>query len=104
MNNILNILENIITTNNNTLSEIYNNDEQTNFLLALSMYINFYYEHIVSDELIMNYLVNSNRIINNFALMYPEYTRRQVESTYIAFTVCFILLFIKDEIIVDDLD
>ena len=91
MNNILNILENIIDTADTV-------DKSTNFLLALSMYINFYYEHIVSEEPIMNYLVDSDKMINKFASMYPEYTRRQVESTYIAFTICFILTFIQEDL------
>jgi hypothetical protein len=86
MINILNILETLLD----------NEDKDTNFLLALSMYINFYYEHIVSEEKMMNYLVDSNKLIDKLGLSYPDYTRRQLESTYIAFTICIILLFIND--------
>ena len=85
MNDILNILSNII---DNSYSE-----DNNSFLLALTMYINFYYEHIVCEEKMMNYLVDSERMINNIASIYPQYTRRQVESTYIALTICFLLLF-----------
>jgi len=87
MNNTLSILKNI-------LDDIKNNDHTNNFLLALSMYINFYYEIIVCEEKMMNYLVDSTRIIDKLSVEYPSYTRRQLESTYIAFTI--ILLFVNN--------
>jgi len=71
----------------------HENIEQTELdkcLMALSMYINFYYENIVSDIHIMELLVSSERVLNKFHSTYSDYTRRQIESLFIAFN--FIML------------
>ena len=66
------------------------NTELDKCLMALSMYINFYYERIVSDAQIMELLVSSERVLNKFHSTYSDYTRRQIESIFIAFN--FIML------------
>ena len=88
MENTLNILNKIIDNNNNISND--------NFILALTMYINFYYETIVCEEKMMNYLVYSKNLIDKLGLTYPEYTRRQLESMYIALTICMIFTFINN--------
>ena len=60
-------------------------------LLALSMYINFNYEKIVSEPQMMDFLVNSDRVLNKFHLIYPDYNRRQIESIFIAFNLLMII-------------
>lgn len=95
---IVNILNNLI---DNIILKEDNND---NFLLALTMYINFYYESIVSEEKIMNYLVDSEDLINKLSYTYTEYTRRQLESMYIALTICLILSFICFDNLDNNLD
>lgn len=75
----------------NIMRMIDNKDKDTSFLLALTMYINFYYEDIVSQPTMLNYLVDSENQINKLALTHTNYTRRQIESTYIAFTIIVIL-------------
>ena len=77
---------------------IDNHHNNNNFLLALTMYVNFYYESIVCEERTMNYLVDSKRLIDKLSNTYPEYTRRQVESMYIALSVCLVILFITNNI------
>ena len=76
-----------------TLLDINNKQETDDdkYLLAIAMYVNFHYEKIASDEKMLEYLVNSEEQINKFQEMYPDYTRRQVESLYIAFTFIMIL-------------
>lgn len=75
----------------NIMKMIDNKDKDTSFLLALTMYINFYYEDIVSQPTMLNYLVESENQINKIALTHPSYTRRQIETTYIAFSIIVIL-------------
>jgi len=74
------------------LNIINNFNSEDNYLLALSIYINFYYEKIVSEPNMLEYIVNSSNQIDKLAINYPEYTRRQLESTYIALTLCLIII------------
>jgi hypothetical protein len=78
---IINIISKLIDSANHS----------DNFLLALTMYINFYYENIVCEEKIMNYLVESDSLIKKLNLYYPNYTQRQLETTYIALTICVVI-------------
>ena len=80
-------MENTLSILNNLIDHHNIND---NFLLALTMYINFYYESIVCEDKMMDYLVDSSNLLDKLGAMYPEYTRRQVESVYIALTLCLI--------------
>ena len=84
----MDVIDNIMKMINNNNN---NKDKETTFLLALTMYINFYYEDIVSQPTMLNYLVDSKNQINKLALTQPSYTRRQIESIYIAFSIIVIL-------------
>jgi hypothetical protein len=55
------------------------------YLIAISMYIHFYYDTIVSEPQIMEFLVDSERVLNKFHFTFSEYTQRQIESIFIAF-------------------
>lgn len=66
--------------------------ELDNCLMAVSMYIHFNYEKIVSEPKMMDFLVISDRVLNKFHSMYSDYTRRQIESIFIAFNFLMVLL------------
>ena len=68
-----------------------NQTEIDNCLLALSMYIHFYYDKIVSEPKMMDFLVSSERVLNKFHLAYSDYTRRQIESIFIAFNLLMLI-------------
>jgi hypothetical protein len=76
-----------------TLLDINNESKYDKYLLAIAMYVNFHYERIVSEEYMLDYLVASENQLNKFHDLYPEYTRRQIESIYIAFTFIIVLVF-----------
>ena len=78
------------------------------YLMALSMYVHFHYDTIVSEPKMMDFLVSSDRLLNKFHSSFTQYTRRQVESIFISFNL-LIYLFICGIIStvdanVDDLD
>lgn len=91
------------------LFELQSNDKEENqsdldkSLLALSMYIHFNYEKIVSDPQMIDFLVNSERVLNKFHSIYFEYNRRQIESIFIAFNL-LLLIGITNMYKVDNLD
>ena len=91
-------MENTLSILNNLIDHHNIND---NFLLALTMYINFYYESIVCEDKMMDYLVDSKNLIDKLGLIYPEYTRRQLESVYIALTLCVIINIINSYSLLD---
>ena len=66
--------------------------ELDNCLMAVSMYIHFNYEKVVSEPQMMEFLVSSDRVLNKFHSMYSDYTRRQIESIFIAFNFLMVLL------------
>jgi hypothetical protein len=91
----MNLLKNLFELQIENIEEENNTDEkQTDLdkcLMALSMYINFYYEKIVSDVQIMELLVSSERVLNKFHSIYSDYTRRQIESIFIAFNFIMVI-------------
>ena len=91
-------MENTLSILNNLIDHHNIND---NFLLALTMYINFYYETIVCEDKMIDYLVDSKNLIDKLGLNYPEYTRRQLESVYIALTLCVIINIINSYSLLD---
>jgi hypothetical protein len=66
----MSLLKNLFELQIENIEEENNTDEkQTELdkcLMALAMYINFYYEKIVSDAQIMELLVSSERVLNKF--------------------------------------
>lgn len=66
-----------------------------NDIIGLSMYINFFYENIVSEPNMLDFLVNSSNQIDKFALDYPTFTRRQIESMYISLSI-YLLCMLTD--------
>jgi len=89
---IIKYLENIILTNETK----EDNETINSYVLALAMYINFNYEKIVCNENMLEFLTTelSLKHIDEIAVIHPSYTRRQLESIYIAFNVFIYLCFL----------
>lgn len=75
--------------------DINNDILEYNYIIGFAMYINFFYEDIVSEPYMLDYLVNSSNQINKLALNYSTYTRRQIESIYIALTLYLLFMWVR---------
>ena len=56
----------------------------------LLLHINFFYEEIFSNELILNFIVDSDKMINRYKDFFPDFNRRQLECAYLAMTILMI--------------
>ena len=72
------------------MQNIENIDDIENRFQDLLFHINFYYEDIFSEELILNFIVNSDGMINRYKTFFPNFTRRQLECAYLAMTLIMI--------------
>ncbi len=60
-------------------------------LMAISMYIYFNYEQIILDPKIIEFINNSQRVLNKFHRLHPEFNQKQIESIFLAFNILMIL-------------
>ena len=79
-----------------TLVELQKNDfnemsELDNKLMAISMYIYFNYEKIMSDTKLVEFIDDSERVLNKFHTVHSEYNRKQIESIFLAFNIIMII-------------
>ena len=56
----------------------------------LLLHINFYYEDIFSEELVLNFIVGSDKMIDRYRTFFPNFTRRQLECAYLAMSLVMI--------------
>lgn len=79
-----------------TLVDLQNNDnnemvELDKNLIAISMYIYFNYDQIMTDPKLVDFLINSQRVLNKFHRLYSEYNRKQIESIFLAFNIMMLM-------------
>ncbi len=67
----------------------FNNDSTTpeNILFMLATHINFYYDEIFSDERIINFFKNSSTLLGKLTTENPHLTKKQLDSTFLAFNL-----------------
>ena len=93
---IVDCLEQIILSNEDN----ENNNSINSYVLAIAMYINFNYENIVCQPHMLDFLTSelSFKHMNEISDRYPLYTRRQIETIYIAFNIFIYLYLFTNEI------
>jgi hypothetical protein len=66
-----------------------NNENSTleELLFTLAVHINFYYDEIFADERIINFLDNSSNLLEKMSLDNSHLTKKQLESTFLAFNL-----------------
>ncbi len=79
-----------------TLVELQNNDfnemaELDKNLIAISMYIYFNYDQIMLDPKLVEFINNSQRVLNKFHRLHPEFNQNQIESIFLAFNIIMLL-------------
>ena len=79
-----------------TLVELQNDDntemvELDKNLMAISMYIYFNYDQVISDPKLVDFIINSQRVLNKFHRLHPEFNQKQIESIFLAFNIIMIL-------------
>lgn len=70
--------------------DIDSNSNFENNFIKLLYHINFFYEEIFSNELILNFIVDSDKMINRYKDFFPNFNRRQLECAYLAMTIFMI--------------
>lgn len=68
-------------------TEILENQILEDKFINLLFYINFNYEQIFSEEYILNFIVNSDKMIDRYKDFFPGFTRRQLECAYLTMTI-----------------
>jgi hypothetical protein len=79
-----------------TLVDLQNNDnnemaELDKNLIAISMYIYFNYDQVMADPKLVDFLINSQRVLNKFHRLHSEYNRKQIESIFLAFNLMMLM-------------
>jgi hypothetical protein len=84
----MSLFQTLIELQNNDLNEMAELDKN---LIAISMYIYFNYEQIMLDPRIIEFINNSQRVLNKFHRLHPEFNQKQIESIFLAFNILMIL-------------
>ncbi len=84
----MSLFQTLIELQNNDLNEMVELDKN---LIAISMYIYFNYEQIILDPKIIEFINNSQRVLNKFHRLHPEFNQKQIESIFLAFNILMIL-------------
>ncbi len=72
-------------TDNEEMNELDKN------LMAISMYIYFNYDQIMQEHKMQEFLINSERVLNKFHRLHPEFNKKQIDSIFIAFNLMMIM-------------
>lgn len=65
-------------------------EDLENKFKKLLFHINFYYEDIFSEENVLNFIVESDKMIDRYKIFFPDFTRRQLECAYLAMSIIMI--------------
>ena len=84
----MSLFENLVELQNDENNEKVELDKR---LMAISMYIYFNYDQIISDPKIIEFINNSQRVLNKFHNLHSEYNRKQIESIFLAFNIIMLL-------------
>ncbi len=72
-------------TDNEEMNELDKN------LMAISMYIYFNYDQIMQEHKMQEFLINSERVLNKFHRLHPEFNKKQIDSIFIACNLMMII-------------
>ena len=84
----MSLFQTLIELQNYDLNEMSELDKN---LIAISMYIYFNYEQIMEEHKIEEFLINSERVLNKFHRLHPEFNKKQIDSIFIAFNLLMII-------------
>jgi len=84
----MSLFQTLIELQNYDLNEMSELDKN---LMAISMYIYFNYEQIMEEHKIEEFLINSERVLNKFHRLHPEFNKKQIDSIFIAFNLLMII-------------
>ncbi len=70
-----------------------NNENLEYRFINLLLNIHDNYSNIFSNELILNFIVESDKMIDRYKDFFPTFSRRELECSYLAMTLMFILDF-----------
>ena len=75
----------------NLLNDITTNYNLEDVFFLLTMHINYYYDEIYFNELIMKFFEDSEPLLRKLIRENPHLTRRQLGSAFLAFNLMMVI-------------
>lgn len=74
------------------MSNIKNENNENLEYKFINLLFNIYcnYSNIFSNEVILNFIVESDKMVDRYKTFFPTFTRRELECAYLAMTIMFI--------------